>query len=448
MLTCQVCGKQLYKRAKVGLCKLHLAEKRKAERPKYHCMDCGGELLPGSKSAARCSACHEKNRKKEVAQREQVRREKFYKCVCEVCGKAFESKDARYRKIRFCSPRCNLLNRHATHGWTKEKVENLVLDYLKKKGSYGDRKDIYRDLHITDHVLGRFGISVPELNFVVGNRPRLASSWTKESFEDSVRGLIKEHGWLSRPEVCEKLGLDEFMGGYLFNKLDVSVPSLCEAMGLVKPHRHDRDELIGKIVEWIKSEGYYCDRAHIQKQFRLDFECTWKGLNLSAEELNAQAGMTMPKSRTTSWFEEYAYTMFCKHFGERFVDRQKQFKDCLTIKGRRAKFDFYIQHINVLVEIDGMQHYDETNKWYKQELVENDRRKDEYASRMGIPLHRVRVKNDDSSFESRLSCLISFLQEKSCNSSSDVDVIKSFELLEPPIPASTTAKGATSYATV
>lgn len=72
---------------------------------------------------------------------------------------------------------------------------------------------------------------------------------------------------------------------------------------------------------------------------------------------------------------------------------EKTFEDCLSSKGRRMKFDFYLPNHNAIVEFDGPHHYREVeffggNNRLKS-VQEHDEIKNQYAKKKGIPLLRI-----------------------------------------------------------
>lgn len=79
-------------------------------------------------------------------------------------------------------------------------------------------------------------------------------------------------------------------------------------------------------------------------------------------------------------------------FNEYQIDYLKEysFNDCLSIKGYKLRFDFYLPNYNLLIEYDGIQH---TKPTYGIEVFasqqENDKIKDEYCISHDISLIRV-----------------------------------------------------------
>lgn len=72
-------------------------------------------------------------------------------------------------------------------------------------------------------------------------------------------------------------------------------------------------------------------------------------------------------------------------------EREKTFSD---LQFGYYRYDFYIPSLNILIEIDGLQHYKFTKIFYKSrqdflKAKERDRRKNNYALAHNIPLYRI-----------------------------------------------------------
>ena len=72
-------------------------------------------------------------------------------------------------------------------------------------------------------------------------------------------------------------------------------------------------------------------------------------------------------------------------------EREKTFSD---LRGGRFRYDFYLPAYNVLIEIDGEQHFKQVTKFQKNKSdflkqQENDRRKNSYALANNITLIRI-----------------------------------------------------------
>lgn len=67
--------------------------------------------------------------------------------------------------------------------------------------------------------------------------------------------------------------------------------------------------------------------------------------------------------------------------------KQYKFNDCRDC--RALPFDFYIPSKNIVIEVDGEQHYKERSRYYSDVSIRHDSIKDEYCKSNGICLVRV-----------------------------------------------------------
>lgn len=72
-------------------------------------------------------------------------------------------------------------------------------------------------------------------------------------------------------------------------------------------------------------------------------------------------------------------------------EREKTFSD---LKGGKFRYDFYLPALNVLIEVDGEQHFHQVKHFQKTrrdflKQQEHDRRKNSYALAKGITLIRI-----------------------------------------------------------
>lgn len=89
----------------------------------------------------------------------------------------------------------------------------------------------------------------------------------------------------------------------------------------------------------------------------------------------------------TSSYEEHLLKIFRKEGIE--VEREKTFKDLRRGKGV-LRFDFFLPKYNILLEMDGEQHWKPI--WGRENLLkqqENDRLKNSFCLASEIPLYRI-----------------------------------------------------------
>lgn len=74
---------------------------------------------------------------------------------------------------------------------------------------------------------------------------------------------------------------------------------------------------------------------------------------------------------------------------------EKTFDSCLSSKGHKLYFDFYLPDYNILIEYDGQQHFQVAFGQDEQKLLlqqENDKIKDDWCLKNNIPLIRISYK--------------------------------------------------------
>ena len=71
-------------------------------------------------------------------------------------------------------------------------------------------------------------------------------------------------------------------------------------------------------------------------------------------------------------------------------EEQKTFPECVSALGRKLKFDFFIPTLDLLIEYDGLHHYQQiTGRENLSNIQERDNIKTEFALRSGIKLLRI-----------------------------------------------------------
>jgi very-short-patch-repair endonuclease len=381
------------------------AEQAKQARPTLLCEDCGKVLpwVPYRKVNA-CRRC--------LRERAQKRRrtldENLPKVNCAYCGQPFRlSHWSRWQgTTRFCSKSCQSKMYHETHGWSKDKVRDKILEYLRNKGSYVGIEDICSALRISEKSIYRFGLSLPQLNYEAGTGSKPDDRFEQPgSLQKAVRELLQQEGFLNTDQICARLQI----GRHTLQHRQVSVKNLYQELHLNPPSPHSREDLEERIVGWLRQQKQFCGTARILKALHIDFDCTWRHFAFDTDDLNRKAGHTRTKF---SWYEERTWRELKAQFGDRGVIRQKVFEDCRSVSGWRLRFDFFLRRAKALVEVDGSQHTDPSNGYYTERLVENDRLKEEYAAQKRIPLFHLPC-TPAQTFEERLMQLVNRLQELS-----------------------------------
>ena len=69
-------------------------------------------------------------------------------------------------------------------------------------------------------------------------------------------------------------------------------------------------------------------------------------------------------------------------------ETQKTFNDLKSMKNHLLKFDFYLNDLNILIEFDGTQHYEQTN-FTTETTIQNDILKNRWCLENNITLYRI-----------------------------------------------------------
>ena len=79
-------------------------------------------------------------------------------------------------------------------------------------------------------------------------------------------------------------------------------------------------------------------------------------------------------------------------------EKEKSFDNCLSLKGNKLRFDFWLPIFNTLVEFDGLHHFKPVNKHYRAQkthdlTVVNDEIKNSFCQENNINLIRISYKD-------------------------------------------------------
>ena len=364
-----------------------------------NCVHCGTLL---SRTASRlnkerCKVCMYKERAAKAQQND-----RRIDVICTRCGTPFKSVEARYSEVHLCSRRCVSLDYHARLGHNAGSVRTKILEYLKTRGSYGTVADICEDLRLSEKSIFRFSLSVPGLNYEAGTGPKPDDRFPdKAALEAAIIELLKQRGYLKIAEICKVLDIAR----HALQHRDIAMQPLYDKLKLKEPLKHDAAELSAKIAEYIRARGHYCTVQQIIEALHIDHRCALMKNKIDVDAINKDTGFKRPPG-ISSYFEELAYKELCEVFGKMFVNRQKRFIDCISDKKGRLRFDFYLDTYNVLIEVDGAQHHDRSNKRFTERMVRNDKAKNEYARNNGIPLYRLMIVRPESVFLAGLQRII------------------------------------------
>lgn len=97
-------------------------------------------------------------------------------------------------------------------------------------------------------------------------------------------------------------------------------------------------------------------------------------------------------------YGEYYIQKFLDYNNIQYI-KEKTFKDCLSLKNNRLRFDFYLPNQNILIEFQGPHHYKPVNKGRRAKRVHkttvlHDKIKRNFCKKNDIKLLEIKqIKN-------------------------------------------------------
>lgn len=104
--------------------------------------------------------------------------------------------------------------------------------------------------------------------------------------------------------------------------------------------------------------------------------------------------------------EKKLYEFLQEKFSKFQIEREKKFDWCKSYKNRPLPFDFYIEELKIIIELDGNQHFKQVLYWDAPEIIqERDKFKMKFALDQGyiiIRIHQVDVYSDKNNWRNNL----------------------------------------------
>lgn len=319
---------------------------------------------------------------------------------CAWCGGAIPWKDSYVLKYPnhlpvTCCKTCHgkYAKRDATY--SKEDLENKIVEFIRRKGTYTSYKEVTQSLHICHKGLKRNKISIAMLN--------------KRAFGMQELRVHAQTQRIREPKKLEDL----------CKELQYKATCHSDLIGYVVATRRDRSpedtaKLLDDIIcSYIAEQNHYVGVVSVMSELGISHDCLRSHYHVDVKRINHELGYI---NKRQSWFEDEADKMLRTMFGTHNVSREHTFEDCRSLKNWMLRFDFYIADKKLLVEVDGKQHNDDTNGFYREENKQNDAIKDKYASDHGLLLIRIATE-PRRTFCERFNSTV-------------LDVLKPVELLE------------------
>lgn len=152
--------------------------------------------------------------------------------------------------------------------------------------------------------------------------------------------------------------------------------------------KHNDDMLKEKIINYYKHNGYKNSNKVLHDLGLTHNTLTRRNILLS--DLAKEAGISLVRCKY-SIFEEEIYDCFRKNFQDIEIIRQKRFQNCKD--KLPLPFDFYIPKFNLLIEADGVQHYNRNSKYrFFDNPSDHDFIKNNFCVKNKIYLLRIKYK--------------------------------------------------------
>lgn len=373
----------------------------------HRCVKCGSAVNAFIASARKCSGrpitCIDCRRAQLEQQRAYAKhnlrvhkQQLFRKHRCKICGGTIPWKQLYVKKHiaqwpQTCSAVCHAKAASVGRAYTKAQLQQRIKQFIRTKNSWVRYAQVIKELHIASKVLSKHHISINALNKQVLGLD--ASRYTQSKKARSVQPL---------QQLCSVVGHICDTHAQLFNH--------CTTSGVLTAQLAQRI-----IASYIAAENRYTGVVAIMHAFSISHEKLRHKLAIDVQQLNSELEFVDKKA---SWYQNTAYGQLCCFFGDQEVSRQHVFPQCRSYRNYPLRFDFYIPKYATLIQVDGQQHFDTSNGFYKESTAVNDDLKRRYAEAHGLRMLRIATKPRHT-FISRLHNTI-------------LDVLKPVELLETP----------------
>ena len=159
-------------------------------------------------------------------------------------------------------------------------------------------------------------------------------------------------------------------------------------------HRRSTKEFILECNKIHNNKYNYSESKFISLKNSVDIICNSHG-NFKQQAGHHLRGHGCPGCSTSNG--EKFIKKWLDNCGIKYIT-QSRFNDCLSLKGRKLKFDFFIPNLNLCIEFDGKQHFEPLEffggeKTFKI-LKENDSIKNIYCEKNNISLIRIKYNED------------------------------------------------------
>lgn len=195
---------------------------------------------------------------------------------------------------------------------------------------------------------------------------------------------------------CQEHGLFELSGNRRANHVNQGAGcSACKLEFVTLSQRKSSEEFVAEAFE-IHQGKYTYPSAYINIHTKVEIVCPEHG-SFFQTPLNHLQGIGCPMC-TASSAEQVFFQTASKHGLK--VETQKTFPSLVNpLTGRSLRYDFFLPQLNVLIELDGRQHYYHTPYFHGEDVssfndsITRDEIKNKFAALHNINLYRIPYTN-------------------------------------------------------
>lgn len=275
-------------------------------------------------------------------------------------------------------------------------LEKKVLELIKLSGRYLNAEEILSLLGIPHQrvYLSYRGINITELNKKLGFVRRTPTNHSNlfakgeysspEKILEAVKKTILREGRYLSSSDFRKLGLKP--GAHLIYKSGIDLHKINLDLGFIKAspgEKINKPLLVSSIEDYILEKGRYVSQQEISNEFNVSVGYLTQS-DVDTVFLNAKSGYFSGYN-----FFEVLLVSVLIELGITSFEREKTFHECRSQKNRLLRFDMYLPEHNLLIELDGPQHWDSEHPFFSESMQYNDRKKDSFCMENNFNLLRI-----------------------------------------------------------
>lgn len=340
--------------------------------------------------------------------------------VCQVCGKSFTRKyhGNPRTKHKLCSTACGRRFKNTeSFKQFQTKLSTGVKDLFELLGRAPTFSQLKRYLQVSCCTLTNHHYTSCKIAQMCGDYSRKPYKkyyidYTYQQLLTKCKDIIlRSQFYTSLEAVAQTLKVRR---DWLSKKIDIN--ALRKQLGKDNLPKRDIQAIKNQLINWLKTQKHYTSLRILLDTNHIDYNSTFVPLGCTIEQLNKLAGFKKP---TASWAEQHLYFSLLQYFDKEDIKRQAKFPQLRSKKGYLLRYDFKIESMKVLIQVDGQHHTNPKAKYYSLDLVQRDKKKQKFAEDKGFRFFRIPYKGPQD-FDKRVCRLIRQL-----------GIVKPVELLEP-----------------